>query len=101
MFEKKPVKKFNFGFPSSSKKSAAQEKEQESSNEQVKRKFGGDDSEDEEPETRKRVRSTVIDADDEQDFLASAGISAGKGAILNLENGIGKCTMADGLIERR
>ncbi|KAI9312422.1 P-loop containing nucleoside triphosphate hydrolase protein [Dichotomocladium elegans] len=55
------TKKFNFGFPTANKKK-----------DEPKRKLG--DGSDDERDTRKRVRSTVIAADDEDDFLASAGI---------------------------
>lgn len=58
--------KFTFGFPS--KKRTLQD---QSSGEAEKKKPEG------QPESSsKKFRSTVIDADDEQDFLTSAGISS-------------------------
>ncbi|KAI7853228.1 P-loop containing nucleoside triphosphate hydrolase protein [Circinella umbellata] len=82
MFQKKPAKKFNFGFPSSKKSTETKKAETNVSQSNtnptplIKRKLGGDSDQDNDDveSTKKQRQVNTIQADDEQDFLASAGI---------------------------
>ena len=82
MFQKKPAKKFNFGFPSSKKSTETKKTETNVSapstnaTPPIKRRIGDDSDQDNDDDdsTKKQRQGNTIQADDELDFLASAGI---------------------------